>query len=241
MYRAYAWRRGRSGRSSEDQTSTHCQHASWLNHLWLKVYTSTHLLQFLISWPAEHSDLRGRSGPISYGNSWYFSTIRGSGVRHEWRIPRAESHLPAMRRSVVTSIARIVSSLVCAVCTSVWCVLVSSYWFGFYQISWFRNMSHAIRWCNPSCNPSLVMGFIAQERGWTWVRWCHYSEICGVIGGLRGKWILWNARQSGMYDFPNSINRRCQAVGDHLHSVLDHRRLQMSIVCANVLFSKNSN
>ena len=115
MYRAYAWRRGRSGRSSEDQTSTHCQHASWLNHLWLKVYTSTHLVQFLISCLAGHSDLRGRSGPISQGSSWYFSTIQRLEVRHEWRIPRTKFHLPTMKISIVSPMAEIVSAL-CMLC-----------------------------------------------------------------------------------------------------------------------------
>ena len=29
--------------------------------------------------------------------------------------------------------------------------------------------------------------------------------IVDLIGGERAKWIVWNARQSGMFDFPNSI------------------------------------
>ena len=66
---------------------------------------------------------------------------------------------------------------------------------GEMDFDWFLDVDY---WCNTS----LVMGFIAQEHGWTWVRWCHYSEICDVIGWLRGKWIVRNAWLSRTLDLP---------------------------------------
>ena len=101
-------------------------------------------------------------------------------------------------------------SLVCAVCTSVWCILVSSYWFGFNRSAGFETCRNAVtcyqRWFDVrEIDSDLLLevglwrnllDFLAHN---TEMRGCD-EVIVGLIGGERGKWIIWNASWSRPLD-----------------------------------------
>ena len=105
---------GVSMKSGRFSTSTH--HQQSLVHA--TNASCIHLLEFLMLQNdmsyKYHRRLWVWNGPLYHRSCWSLSTIQGLEVSHGWRIPLTKFHLPTMKISVVSPMARIVS---------IWCVL----------------------------------------------------------------------------------------------------------------------